>query len=207
VFREVDAIGHPMTSLSELAGDFGLLCESQTTPFVPYFQSALDALAWRQEVPEILYPASSIPGLREIGSWPLQTWGGVYPRTGWTTQPEEPKAAAITAQRAGDIVTREGQPHLYIALDGPDVWGQKVWPPGPLVEDDAGTGIWQMLAPLADTDCDVFGTNDLISDSGWSGGRVDPGGDYVWTLWRPYQCCERRGWWFLADIDLLGGPL
>jgi len=62
VFREADAIGHPMTSLAERAGDFGLLCESQTTPFVPYFQSGLDALAWRQEVPEILYAASSIPG-------------------------------------------------------------------------------------------------------------------------------------------------
>jgi len=59
----------------------------------------------------------------------------------------------------------------------PDVWGRKVWPPGPLVEDDASTGIWQMLAPVADSDCDVFGTNELVSDSGWSGGRVDPEGD------------------------------
>ena len=94
----------------------------------------------------------------------MQTWGGVYPRTGWTTQAEEPKAAAINAQRAGDIVTRAGQPHVYVALsDDPymfgdlisivDDWvdegfgelvnhwypvfsGEKVWPPGPLVEKD-----------------------------------------------------------------------
>jgi integrating conjugative element protein (TIGR03756 family) len=83
-FREVDAIGHPLTSLSELAGDFGLVCESQTMPFVPYFQSGLDALAWRQEVPEILYPASSIPGLRENRSGPggapcVVTTGGSTP--------------------------------------------------------------------------------------------------------------------------------
>ena len=69
----------------------------------------MDALAWRQEVPEIFYPASLIPGLRELGQWPLHTWGGVYPRTGWTTQAEEPKAAAINAQRAGDIVTLDLQ--------------------------------------------------------------------------------------------------
>jgi hypothetical protein len=43
-------------------------------------------------------------GLREIGTWLLQTWGSVHPRTGWTTQAEESKAAAINAQRAGDIV-------------------------------------------------------------------------------------------------------
>jgi hypothetical protein len=27
---------------------------------VPYFQSGLDALAWRQEIPEIFYAASSM---------------------------------------------------------------------------------------------------------------------------------------------------
>ena len=96
----------------------GLLCESQTTSFYPYFQSGLDAFSWRQEVPEIFYPASWLPGLREIGTWPVQSWGGVFPRTGWTTQAEEPKAAAINAQRAGDIVTRSFQPHIYVSLSG-----------------------------------------------------------------------------------------
>ncbi len=206
VFREVDAIGHPMAVLNDLLPDMGLLCESQATPFFPYFQSGLDALAWRQEVPEMFYPASLIPGLREIGSWPLQTWGGLYPRTGWTSQPEEPKAAAIVAQRAGDIVTRTGQPHLYFPLSGPDTLAQKVWPPGPLLEKDASTGTWQMLSPVADTSCDVFGVNDLTDTTGWSGGRLDTEGDYVWSLWRPYKCCSRAGELFLADIDLLDYP-
>ena len=121
VFRETDAIGHPLSSLSGVVAGVGLLCESQTTSFVPYFQSGLDALSWRQEIPEIFYPASWIPGLREVGTWPLQTWGSVHPRTGWTTQAEEPKAAAVNAQRAGDIVTRAGQPHIYIPLSGSEL--------------------------------------------------------------------------------------
>jgi integrating conjugative element protein (TIGR03756 family) len=206
VYRETDAIGHPLSSLSGLVGGVGLLCPSETTSFVPYFQSGLDALSWRQEVPEIFYPASVIPGLRELGTWPLQTWGGVYPRTGWTTQAEEPKAAAINAQRAGDIVTRAAQPHVYVPVTASSPSGLNVWSPGPLVEADNSTGTWQMLVPQPEASCDVFGTNDLASLTGWGGGRVDSEGDYVWNLWRPYKCCRRRGQWLLADIDWITYP-
>ena len=205
IFRETDAIGHPLSSLSGIVAGVGMLCQTETTSFVPYFQSGLDALSWRQEVPEIFYPESLVPGLREIGNWPLQTWGGVYPRTGWTTQAEEPKAAAINAQRAGDIVTRVGQPHVYVPVT-PTSSGQRVWSPGPLLENDRRTGTWQMLVPLTESSCDVFGTNDLASIAGWGGGRVDGEGDYVWNLWRPYKCCERRGQSFLGDIDWMSYP-
>ena len=138
--------------------------------------------------------------------WPLQTWGGVYPRTGWTTQAEEPKAAAINAQRAGDIATRTRQPHVYIPISGCASADQSVWPPGPLVEGDPATGEWQMLLPKAESSCAVFGTNDLASVSGWGGGRVDPEGDYAWTLWRPYSCCKKEGELFLFDINWINYP-
>ena len=142
VYRETDAVGHPLSSLSGLVAGVGLLCPSQTRSFFPYFQSGLDALSWRQEIPEIFYPASFIPGLREIGTWPLQTWGGVYPRTGWTTQAEEPKAAAINAQRAGDIVTRTGQPHVYVPVTGS---GDDV--AGALGVDGGGLGLFGLGGP------------------------------------------------------------
>lgn len=206
IFRETDAIGHPLSSLSGIVAGVGMLCQTETTSFVPYFQSGLDALSWRQEVPEIFYPASFIPGLRELGTWPLQTWGGVYPRTGWTTQAEEPKAAAINAQRAGDIVTRIGQPHVYVPVTASSFSSQRVWSPGPLMEKDRRTGTWQMMVPRTETSCDVFGTNDLATLTGWGGGRVDSEGDYVWNLWRPYKCCQRRGQWFLFDIDWISYP-
>lgn len=206
IFRETDAIGHPLSSLSGIVAGVGMLCQTETTSFVPYFQSGLDALSWRQEVPEIFYPASFIPGLREIGTWPLQTWGGVYPRTGWTTQAEEPKAAAINAQRAGDIVTRTTQPHVYVPVTASSSSSQRVWSPGPLMEKDHRTGTWQMLVPRTETSCAVFGTNDLATLTGWGGGRVDDAGDYVWNLWRPYKCCQRRGQWFLFDIDWISYP-
>jgi integrating conjugative element protein (TIGR03756 family) len=205
VFREADVIGHPVSSLSSIVAGAGYLCNSQTISFFPYFQSGLDALSWRMEIPEMFYPASLIPGLREIGTWPLQTWGGVYPRTGWTTQAEEPKAAAINAQRAGDIVTRRGQPHIYVPITGGSSSRQRVWPPGPLIEDDPDTGEWQMLLPRAESTCKVFGTNDLASFTGWGGGRVDAQGDYAWNLWRPYSCCRDRGI-FLFNVDWINYP-
>lgn len=206
VFRETDAIGHPLSTLSGVVAGTGTLCPSQATSFVPYFSSGFDALAWRQEIPEILYPASWVPGLREVGNWPLQTWGSVHPRTGWSTQAEEPKAAALNAQRAGDIVTRTAQPHVYVPLTGPESSSQRVWPPGSLVEADARTGAWQMLAPRPEATCGAFGVNDLFDLAGWGGGRVDPAGDYVWNLWRPYQCCSREGQVFLLDINWVAYP-
>lgn len=205
VFRETDVIGHPLSSLSGILAGTGYVCRAQTRSFFPYFLSGLDALSWRLEIPEMFYPASLILGLREIGSWPLQTWGGVYPRTGWTTQAEEPKAAAINAQRAGDIVTRTAQPHIYVPIRGSSGSGQRVWSPGPLMEDNPRTGYWQMLLPKAESSCAVFGRNDLVSLNGWGGGRVDGGGDYVWNLWRPYSCCRRRGS-FLFDINWINYP-
>ena len=71
-FRDADAIGHPLP---------GLVCPAVAkTAFVPYFQSRLDAWAWRGVLPvELLYPPSWIPGLREVGAWPLNTWGNLYP--------------------------------------------------------------------------------------------------------------------------------
>ncbi len=206
IYREVDAIGHPVASLSSIVSNSGLICPSQTTSFVPYFQSAFDALSWRTEIPETLYPASIIPGLREIGTWPLQSWGGVYPRTGWSTQAEEPKAAAIVAQRAGDIVTRRGQPHVYVPVSGTPFFSGRVWPPGALHERNHRTGDWQMLTPNTDTRCSTFGTNDLATLSGWGGGKVDSGGKYAWNLWRPYKCCQRKGQWFLFSLDWMVYP-
>ena len=79
--------------------------------------------------------------------------------------------------------------------------------PPPAVTDLAAFIVtWQMLLPIAETRCNVFGTNDLASLTGWGGGRVDGAGDYAWNLWRPYKCCRRRGQLFLFDIDWFAYP-
>ena len=199
-FREADLIGHPFGLTGWALGTVGLVCPPRTVPMLPYFVSTLDALTWREIVPvESLYPASLIPGMKEIGNWPANTWGNVFPRTGMALQQEEPKAGAILAQRAGEITTRSGQPHVYVPLTWSQRnWGMRYWNPPALEPNDEGTGSWQMLEPTADTNCYGFGENDSLSLSSWSDGRKDAGGDYQFNLWRPYTCCRRRGRFLFA---------
>lgn len=203
LFKEADAIGHPLPAAAFLAalvaaGVGTQLCPSETVPFTPYLLSTLDLIAWRFALPETIYPQALIPGLREIGHWPLNTWQALYPRHGFTIQSEDPKAGAVVSQRAGDIVTREAQPHVYLPTSAtrPATPGLKVFWPGPLYETDRRTGTFQMLVPLKPRRCEVFGQNDLA----WSwaaeageGPKVDEAGDYAFTLWRPYRCCRVRG--------------
>ena len=224
MYSEADAIGHPVADLlsylpaglrpfGEIPGGFGLsdvllICPSETNAFVPYFLSGVDALSWRFAIPETIFPQSLIPGLREIGRWPLNTWQAVYPRSGFTIQDEPPKAAAVVAQRAGDIVTRSWQPHIYLPASSTRSGsiGLKVFYPGSLVEVDAKSGHWQMLTPRPASGCEVFGQMDTVRLRSWADGKVDPQGDYAWNLWRPYQCCKRRGQVLLSVVRLIPWP-
>ena len=199
-FREAQAVGHP------LAGE--LYCPSATRFLSPHYLSGLDAVGWRWQLPEVAYPQALVPGLREIGDWPLNTWGSVYPRSGWLLQPDQPKAAAVAAQRVGDIVTRSSEPHVYWEVASGGVFqsgGKRVWRPEALEERNAKTGDWQMLSPVMDTNCETFGANDTVSVGGWSGGRLAADGNYAWTLWRPYSCCEAKGV-FLGYVDVFPYP-
>lgn len=209
LFKEVDVVGHPWQLFAELSDSFDLLCSSVATPFLPYKQSKMNAVAWRMGVTEVGYPATWVPGMREIGRWPLNTWGPVHPRHGFVTQAEDPKAAAVIAQRAGDIVTRAGQPHVYQNLESGgtrNLLGSRVWLPPSLRENNWQTGQWQMHVPVSQRSCEVFGSNDLGSAGGWSAGKVSENGSYAWTLWRPYQCCARAGQVFLGNVDWMNYP-
>lgn len=196
-FKNTDVIGHPGGAvLGQLASASGYSCEGAGTAFMPYLLSTLDTVAWRYNVPEAVYPEALIPGMREIGArTSLNLWGAVYPRGGFLHQPDDYKSGAVVAQRAGDIVTRRGQIHVYqpllaTARDG-------YWPAGELVEGDASTGKWQELTPTMSSSCAVFPHSNQ---------RVQAQqGDYAWALWRPYSCCQRRGQTFLGSVDFSGG--
>jgi integrating conjugative element protein (TIGR03756 family) len=207
-YRAAHAAGHPLARLG--------YCPSEAVPLQPYYLSTLDPIGWDWGIPEVLYPPAAVPGLREIGTWPVQSWGPVYPRSGWSLQAEEPKAAAIAAQRVGDIVTRALQPHIYLELASGGVFtagGKLVWRPVEgLSESSALGGDFELGAPAPTPGlCQTFGQNDLppplgTSLLGWSAGQLSPTGDYVYTLWRPYSCCEVKGT-FLYDVAVPYPPL
>ena len=139
VFKDAEVIGSPGNVLS-IAGQAGVQVFCPATdvfPFFPYFLSGIDAFAWRSGLTEIFFPATFIPGLREIGDFPFNTWGSVHPRQGFLNTPEDPKAGAVMAQRAADIATRTFQPHVYIpvgSVPGIPATGVDVFEPGPVVE-------------------------------------------------------------------------
>ncbi len=196
-FKNADVIGHPAGStFYKFASSSGYTCEGAATPFMPYLLSTLDTLAWRYDVPELVYPEALTPGLREIGSRAsFDLWGNVYPRGGFLHQTNDYIAGAVVAERAGDVVTRNGQIHVYQPLLASERDGY--WPAGALVEGDATTGKWQELTPTLSQTCAVFPHHNP---------RVQAQqGDYAWALWRPYACCERKGQIFLGSIDTEGG--
>nr|WP_078820921.1 TIGR03756 family integrating conjugative element protein [Pseudomonas synxantha] len=191
--NNADVIGHPAGALfNQFVGQSGYACPGAGKPLMPYLLSTLDTIAWRYNIPEAVYPEALTPGRREVGSrFGLDLWGTIYPRGGFLHQVDDHKAAAVVAQRAGDIVTRTGQLHVYQPLVAAPRAGY--WPAGALLESDSNTGKWQALAPSPSASCTVF-PNNLPNPQAEDGG-------YAWALWRPYSCCKRQGQTFLGSTD------
>lgn len=193
-FKNADVIGHPGGSVfSNFAGKSGYTCKGAATAFMPYLLSTLDTVAWRYSIPEAVYPEALVPGMREIGArTTANLWGNVYPRGGFLHQDDDYKTGAVVAQRAGDVVTRRGQIHVYQPLLASATDGY--WPAGALVETDASTGKWQELTPTLFNTCAVFPNSNTHVQA--------TRGDYAWALWRPYACCQRRGQVLLSSTDV-----
>ena len=220
--RHVDIIGSPgLLLVSEVIGSMEYGCESGVTPYMPYFVSTLDYYSWKYPYADWLKLATFIPGMREVGerndgenTSMLLTgkFGNVYPRVGSLVQNDTYKASAVFAQRAADIATDPSAMHIYTYL------GEKNskagwWPPGQVKEYTSKEGKWQMLYPRAESACHIFGDPSTKEESSLSGSEVDAAydgyqgrrsddGDYVWQLWRPYECCEKKGQVFLYSIDV-----
>ncbi|WP_017707655.1 TIGR03756 family integrating conjugative element protein, partial [Pseudomonas syringae] len=177
---------------SKFASASGYACQGAATPYMPYLLSTLDTVAWRYGVPESVYPEALIPGRREVGGLTSgDMWGSVYPRSGFIHQVDDYKAASVIAQRAGDVVTRSGQVHVYQPLLAQPQPGY--WPAGELIETDATTGKWQELTPALSQSCAVFPNSQTRMQA--------TDGAYAWALWRSYSCCKRAGQTFLGSTD------
>ncbi|MBE0471654.1 MAG: TIGR03756 family integrating conjugative element protein [Methyloprofundus sp.] len=190
-FKEASVVGHPLAVATRQGFSGGFLCPSNAEPYKPYFSSVFDYLAWRWGLPDNLTVQSWVPGMREIGSMSTSnpignSWGAVYPRQGMVVQQDDVIASAVIAQRAVDIVTNTGQPHVYLPFDSNDEFmsGQngKVKTSGKANERKDR---WQQISPKTDSTCQPFGNNNLT----WSAGRDDGERRYGWAYWRQYECC------------------
>lgn len=177
----------------------GLFCPPTSTPFALHYQSSIDALFWRGVIPaEMLYPESWIPGMGEVGSYPTNTWGGVYPRMGQVTQQHPVKGSAVLAQRVASIISRNAQPHLYSPLKTKS--GFRYFHVGGINPNDASNSRWQRLYPNPSRSCSAFGANDTLDLQSWGDGNGSAEESYSWNLWRRIECCRRRGS-FLGSVS------
>ncbi|MGN5643402.1 TIGR03756 family integrating conjugative element protein, partial [Burkholderia multivorans] len=112
VFKNADVIGHPgMAAFGQFAGQFGMTCPGAGVPFDPYLLSTFDTIAWRDGIPESVYPESLIPGMREIGSrTTANLWGSVYPTCRqWWSDGSIGLRARLLQQVDPDLLTKIGQ--------------------------------------------------------------------------------------------------
>lgn len=201
-YRDADAIGHPAAT-----ADFGsdVMCPSGVQPYTQYFNSFLDAAAWRNLIPvDLLYPESWVPGLGEVSVTPLNTWGNVYPRTGWLNQHHPVKLAAVLSQRVADILTHWQGGHVFSPLPTSTIAqrnGQTVFDPPPAAAGQIPGGIWQAAAPLtaANPTCHVFGTENTAGAE-YGDVATARSESYAFTLWRPYACCKTKGAFLFSII-------
>lgn len=225
-FKETQVIGSPAAAAVSGAP---FMCQSQTTPGMAYYLSELDALAWRAPEAELWRPETLIPGRREISQAPPQTWGSVFPRSGYVMSAEDPKAAAVTAQRAIDIVSQPGQaPHVYRPLGWRGAREVQTGDPkakdedsciragGAWLETRAGRGRCRsersvMWLPPAAEQSDRWQMispapqnycEAFGSPAEWSAGKYDPEGRYAFNYWRHYKCCMPGPGRFLFATDI-----
>mgnify|MGYP005840711029 CR=1 FL=1 len=186
-FKKVDVIGHPATLVFDELNKVtkGLFCKSCADAFKPYFISGFDRLGWHSGIPE-MFSINTLTGARVMGT-PLVRFGNLWPRTGWTVHAEDPKSAALAAQRAADLVTSDEQAARVYQSVSHDC-GTGCWAPPPVKENDASTHRWQMLTPVKQSGTEIFG-----QQTGWARGKYTGSEQYAWSLWRPYSCCRPRG--------------
>jgi hypothetical protein len=178
-------------------------CPAGVIPFGLLMHSGLDAWFWRGVVPlESIYPATWLPGFHEVGSGLVNTWGSVFPRQGTVFQQHPVKASAVLAQRAGDIVTKRAQPHIYTIVDmykdGFRWFGDQS-----IREHNAAQTIWQRIYPNAESSCHIFGSNDSLSLTSYGDNNVAPAEGYIWVPWRRQECCYApAGYSYIGSVAM-----
>lgn len=186
-FKEADIIGNPALAVLPEYG-YALL-PSTAKPLHVYYQSLLDSAMWRG----ILGPASLAEETFALGANVLHhvgvgliNWGGVYPHEGKIATSNDAKAAAVIAQRAGDLLTASDLTHLtgHIYQGLSQVCGEHCQA-APITENASCKTQFQLIYPVENERCEVFGSTAAYGNAI----ETQTKGAYAWIIWRFYQGC------------------
>ena len=179
-------------SAGTATGGSEYMCPPGITPFGLAFQSDLDTPFWRGLLPlESIFPATWLPGMREVGQGIFQTWGNVWPRQGALFQQHPVKGAAVIAQRAGDIISYKAQPHIYAPLQLDTDDNYKFFGFQGIKEHDKEHTVWQRVFPHPQKQCSIFGEDDSTSLTSFGDGHNLNEHGTVWNAWRRQDCCKK----------------
>lgn len=188
VLKEINIVGSPIIEqVSEAASQAvgGYICPSDVEPFEFYYGSEVDGTAWRTGLTELIFAQTFNPLSEVIGNNTNNYWGRIYPRQGFIHQRNDAKAAAVLANRAMHITTRDNQPHIY---DRPPIRGAHT----------RTLERWQIISPEVEDQCLAFGedvTYGLSTDEKTSDGK------YGYIYWGRHRCCVPNAGAFLGAVD------
>ncbi len=201
-FHDVHVMGNPLISMHDsiigtMYNNIGY-CDSGATPFKTYMHSFTD-VEWRLGIWETVnafrYAYMSITDkakvqVNDYDANPAGAlWGSLYPRIGTTENPSPFIGAAISALRAGVLVTNSSGIHTLTKMkgstDGKQFFNNKV---------DLQNGKWKVLLPkkFAGEQCSTMPFKGISNYSGTNEPESNSR-NYVLQLWRQYICCERKG--------------
>ncbi len=184
-FKEADVIGNPaLTALPKTP----VLLSSTATPLKPYFQSMLDSALWRGFSPqadaEQAY-AAGVALVRYIGTQGgMITWGTALPYEGKVETSNDAKAAAVIAQRAGNLITTTNATnwgHVYQSLSTNCGTGCTA----ATIQERSEDAQFQLIYPVTQNSCQVFGRTMMYGEEE----EMKTQGAYLWVLWRKYEGC------------------
>lgn len=186
--REVDVIGNPtLFGAAVTTVSLPLLLKSQARPMEPYYVSMADNLLWRSaELDAHKLLSGFLPENEITNMWPAYTWGGLYPRTGYSQQNNIAKGSFKIALRGLSIAT-SNNPHLHQNLDARSC-GSKCDSAGEAKPNSKKT-LWQRIHPNGENTCKKLPDGEHPS---WVQGEQDEG--FAWVVWRHYEgCIEGQG--------------
>lgn len=192
-FKEADVIGNPgLVTMNQPE-----LLPSTAIPLNPYYQSMFDAGMWRgfPNVPFVLAEESYAviaDSVHHVGTLPIN-WGGIYPHEGKVATTNDAKAAAVIAQRAGDLMTLAAMPgHIYQPLSNQCGAHCAAAP----IKENSDKTQFQMIYPVQENTCDYFGKTVVYGENV----ETQTNGAYVWIIWRHYRGCRDGAGKFVTEV-------
>lgn len=171
-------------------------CKSGVQPFQPYFVSKIDP-DWRLGVGEALLSVLPSNYDRELASsnqdvpGSKEAFGDIYPRTSSVNKENRFLGSMVIAQRAANIAG--GSPAIHITTQLPKtVSGYKTWAPNDIEEGKEDIAKWQRNFPRGNTSCKAFPIS-MSTAYPYSSSDYSSTQNYLYTLWRRYECCKKRG--------------